>query len=72
MFIQKLNYIHYNPVAHGFVTKEEDYPWSSQIIPTHCKQVMYPSDKLCHRNCDLVVSRAHVTFLSLQEDCITL
>lgn len=31
MFFQKLNYIHYNPVAHGFVTKEEDYPWSSMV-----------------------------------------
>jgi len=31
MFIQQLNYIHYNPVVHGFVTKEEDYPWSSMM-----------------------------------------
>lgn len=26
---QKLDYIHQNPVKHGFVMKAEDYPWSS-------------------------------------------
>lgn len=26
---QKLDYIHNNPVEHGFVKKSEDYPWSS-------------------------------------------
>ncbi len=26
---QKLDYLHNNPVKHGFVRKAEDYPWSS-------------------------------------------
>lgn len=29
MIDQKLDYIHNNPVEQGFVTKPEDYPWSS-------------------------------------------
>jgi len=29
MMDQKLDYIHNNPVEHGFVKKPEDYPWSS-------------------------------------------
>ena len=31
MFDQKLNYIHNNPVEHGFVARAEDYPWSSMV-----------------------------------------
>lgn len=29
MMEQKLEYVHNNPVKQGFVTKPEDYPWSS-------------------------------------------
>ncbi len=29
MLDQKLDYLHNNPVEHGFVKKAEDYPWSS-------------------------------------------
>jgi len=31
MIDQKLNYIHNNPVDQGFVTKAEEYPWSSIV-----------------------------------------
>lgn len=30
-FIQKMNYIHDNPVRQGFVVRQEDYPYSSAI-----------------------------------------
>ena len=39
MFIQKLNYIHYNLVAHGFVTRQEDYPWSSMANLMYGKEI---------------------------------
>ena len=29
MIDQRLSYLHDNPVAHGFVKRSEDYPWSS-------------------------------------------
>lgn len=29
MMDQKLDYLHNNPVEHGFVNKPEDFPWSS-------------------------------------------
>jgi REP element-mobilizing transposase RayT len=29
MFLQRLNYIHYNPVEAGFVTEPEHWKWSS-------------------------------------------
>jgi len=30
-FQKHLNYIHYNPVKHGYVTRPEDYPFSSYM-----------------------------------------
>jgi len=36
MFIQKLNYIHLNPVRAGLVERPIDYPWSSARIWQRC------------------------------------
>ena len=36
MFIQKVNYIHQNPVRAGLVERAEDYRWSSARIWKHC------------------------------------
>ena len=39
MFIQKLNYIHFNPVAAGIVDKEEEYIYSSARDYYHGKKL---------------------------------
>jgi putative transposase len=36
MFMQKMNYIHQNPVRAGLVERAEDYPWSSVRIWKRC------------------------------------
>ncbi|MGH9968087.1 MAG: REP-associated tyrosine transposase [Pyrinomonadaceae bacterium] len=36
MFMEKLNYIHQNPVRAGFVTRASDYHWSSARIWQGC------------------------------------
>ncbi len=37
---QHLDYIHYNPVKHGYVTDPADYPWSS--FKAHQAKGRYP------------------------------
>jgi putative transposase len=36
MFMQKVNYIHQNPVRSGLVDRAEDYPWSSARYWSKC------------------------------------
>jgi len=37
-----LDYIHYNPLKHGYVTEIKEYPWSS--FKEHVNRGNYPSD----------------------------
>jgi putative transposase len=37
-----VDYIHYNPVKHGYVTRPADWPWSS--FGRHVRLGQYPSD----------------------------
>jgi putative transposase len=32
----RVNYVHYNPVKHGYVTDPADWPWSSYGVLTDC------------------------------------
>jgi putative transposase len=37
-----VDYIHYNPVKHGYATRPADWPWSS--FPRHVRLGQYPED----------------------------
>jgi putative transposase len=36
------DYIHYNPVKHGYVARPADWPWSSFV--RHARLGQYPTD----------------------------
>jgi REP element-mobilizing transposase RayT len=42
MFMQKVNYIHQNPVRAGLVAQPKDYRWSSFRIWNRCQQADEP------------------------------
>jgi len=44
-FIHHVEYIHYNPVKHGYVQCPKDWPWSS--FRRYVKQGVYPLDWCC-------------------------
>jgi putative transposase len=47
-----VNYIHYNPVKHGFVTKPADWPYTT--FHRYVKNGILPYD-WCHQECDIDV-----------------
>jgi putative transposase len=44
-FENHLNYLHYNPVKHGFVSRPRDWPWST--FYKWVKLCVYPEDWAC-------------------------
>lgn len=41
-FNNHANYIHYNPVKHGYVSKPQDWPWSSFFYWFFCAKIKKP------------------------------
>ena len=54
MLMQKISYIHQNPVSAGFVERAEEYRWSSARIWKRCRlddePLMIDADKIRWRN----------------------
>jgi putative transposase len=42
--VEKLHYMHYNPVKRGLVTRPEDWPWSSYLIYAKAGRGLTPID----------------------------